>query len=67
MKIPHPCLSVVVNFNDGNQNVIVPSSKVDEWEDSYEFTETVGEGDYKRNNLHVIFKSEIRNIVFTSK
>lgn len=67
MKIPSICLSVVINYTDGNQNVITPSSKIDEWEDSYEFTETFGEGDDKRNNLHVIFKSEIRNIVFTSK
>jgi len=67
MKIPNQVLSIVINYKDSNQGVISPSSKVEEFEDSYEFNETVGEGDDKRVNLHVVFKSEIRNIIFTSK
>lgn len=63
MKIPEKLDVIVVDFTSGSQVVYIPTSKVDEYEDCYEWMEE-SEG---KKKMIVIMRSQIRNIYFVCK
>lgn len=66
MKIPDKCTKIVVNYN-GYTETFFPTSKVEEFDGSYEFKYEKGEGADKETVLHVLYTSTVRDILFYSK
>ena len=60
MKLPDKCSKISVLYKNGDKEDFTPTSKIDEFEDCYEFTEAVEE----KTNLVILMKSEIRKIEF---
>jgi hypothetical protein len=65
MKIPSNCNGISVVYKggaeDGKEN-FVPKGKIEEFEDSYEFIDNLDPT--QENGMVVIFKSDIRKIIF---
>ena len=66
MKIPDRCSAVNVVFKDGTKESFAPKGKIDEYEDTYEFEETVDETSQKEGSsgMVVLYKSEMRAVRF---
>lgn len=67
MKLPDKCTVIVVNYNNGHTDSFFPTSKIEEFDGSYEFKYEKGEGADKETILHVIYTSTVRDILFYSK
>lgn len=63
MKISDKLDSILVNFASGSQEIYIPTTKVDEYEECYEFT-TESEG---KKKMVVLMKNQIRDISFVTK
>jgi len=63
MKLPDKCSSISVLYEDGESDEFKPTSKVEEFEDCYEFSEKRSV-DADSDSMVVLMKSEIRKIRF---
>lgn len=64
MKIPDKCASIDVLYEDGAEDSFKPTSKIEEFEDCYEFSE---QNKYNKDSMVVLMKSEIRKIRFNKE
>jgi|CXWL01.1.fsa_nt_gi hypothetical protein len=66
MKIPDKCKAIYVLYEDGTNGTFIPKSKIEEFEDCYEFEEKNDEVSAAEASFSmvVIMKSEIRVIKF---
>lgn len=66
MKIPEKLEIIIVDFINGSQVSYIPVSKVDEYEDCYEFlADSEVEGQKKK--MIVLLRHSIKSITFVSK
>lgn len=61
MKMPDKCSSINVLYDDGSEESFKPTSKIEEFEDCYEFSEHLNEN---FDSMVVLMKMDIRKIRF---
>ena len=64
MKIPDKVSAIHVIYVDENKESFVPCSKVDEFEECYEFEQKQEKSDGEEVSMVVLMRSEIRAIRF---
>lgn len=67
MKLPNNCEKITVEYLNGGIDNFTPCSKIDEFEDCYEFLEKYGEGEEERTYMNVIMRNAVKKVTFIYK